>query len=271
MTKKRPHGAVLLLLGLVLAGLHTADLLFWTDPLTGFALQGPVWARYLVWGAALLLPYLPARRAAAQPAALADRSPALGACLLAAGGLLAAGSIVVLAALLPGGAAALPLTVWADAVLPLLAGLWLAVYGVRAFLGYGIRRERLGSPLLAVVLPLCALWRLAWRFQFVPASLARLPCTLRVLSAAAALLFAVVLLKVFLVPGFACGHTLYAAGSGCFLLCTALELPQTLFEAACGFLTLPDLLSGLGWGAFGLAGLVCAWAACGPDATEETA
>ena len=271
MKPTRPHGVLLLLLGLALAGLHTADLMLWTDPYTGFAQQGPVWARYLVWGAALLLPYLPARRAAPQPAALADRCPALGACLLLAGGRLAAGAGVVLAALLPTGAAALPASVWADAVLPLLAGLWLVWYGIRAFMGYGIRRERLGRPLLAVVLPLCALWRLVWRFQFVPASLARLPCTLRVLSAVAALLFAVVLLKVFLVPGFACGHTLYAAGAGCFLLCTGLELPQTLWEAAGGLLTLPDLLSGLGWAAFGVGGLVCAWAACGPDTTEETA
>ena len=98
-----------------------------------------------------------------------------------------------------------------------------------------------------------------------PASLCCMPCTLRVLSAAAALLLAVVLIKIFLVPGLPCGHTLYAAGTGAFLLCTGLELPQTLFEAARGMLTLPDLLTGIGIGLFGLCGLVCAWEACGKE------
>ena len=32
MKPKRPHGVLLLLLGLALAGLHTADLMLWTDP-----------------------------------------------------------------------------------------------------------------------------------------------------------------------------------------------------------------------------------------------
>ena len=54
------------------------------------------------------------------------------------------------------------------------------------------------------------------------------------------------LLKVFLVPGLPCGHTLFAAGTGAFLLCTGLELPQTVFEAARGMLVLPDLLTGIG-------------------------
>ena len=75
----------------------------------------------------------------------------------------------------------------------------------------------------------------------------------------------VVLLKVFLVPGLPCGHTLFAAGTGAFLLCTGLELPQTLFEAAHGILVLPDLLTGIGIGLFGLCGLVCAWQACGEE------
>ena len=157
---------------------------------------------------------------------------------------------------------------WADVVTPLLGGIWLVVYGVRAVLGYGLRRGRVGSALAAGVLPLCLLWRLVWRFQFVPASLQRMPCTLRVVSGVAALLFAVVLLKVFLVPGLPCGHTLFAAGSGCFLLCTGLELTQTLFEAFRGMLILPDLLTGLGIGVLGLCGLACAWAACGEDANE---
>ncbi len=159
---------------------------------------------------------------------------------------------------------------WADFLLPVFRGGWLLYYAVRAFSGFGMQRQRLGRPLLAGVVPLFFLWKLLWRFQFTPASLHRLPCSLRILSAAAALLLAVVLLKVFLVPGLPCGHTLFAAGTGAFLLCTGLELPQTLFEAARGMLVLPDLLTGIGIGLFGLCGLVCAWQACG-DETENTA
>ena len=113
---------------------------------------------------------------------------------------------------------------WADLLLPIFAGAWLLNYAVRAFSGFGLQRQRLGSSLLAGAVPLVFLWRLIWRFQFAPASLCRMPCTLRVLSAAAALLLAVVLIKIFLVPGLPCGHTLYAAGTGAFLLCTGLEL-----------------------------------------------
>ena len=276
MEAKRPHAGLVLLAGLALGAAHTADLLFWTDPATGFATAGPAWARYAVWLAALALPYLPARRAAAQPAALQDQNRPLGVCMLVAGVLLAAaGALALPAARAAAQQPALlqgygypPVVVWLDAVLPLLAGLWLAVYGVRACVGFGLARGRLAGALAAAVVPLCMLWRLAWRFQFVPASPARLPCTLRVLSAVAALLFAVVLLKLFATPGLPCGHTLFAAGSGCFLLCTGLELVQTLLEAARGMLALPDLLAGLGLGALGLGGLVCARAACGPDATD---
>lgn len=274
MKQKRPHPLLLLAAGILLAALHTADLLLWTDTLTGFAAAGPVWARFVLWLAALGLPYLASRHAAAQPAALSDTNAPLGVALLATGLLLAAGGGLSLPAAQfvtrnPGLTQGYPLfAAWLDVILPVWAGVWLLVYGVRAMIGYGVRRHRLGGPLLAVAVPLCFLWKLVWRFQFVPASLYRLPCTLRVLSAVAALLFATVLLKVFLVPGLPCGHTLFAAGSGCFLLCTGLELPQTLWEAAHGMLTLPDLLGGLGFGALGLCGLVCAWAACGADATE---
>ena len=275
MKQKRPHGAVLLFFGVLLGGLHVADLLFWTDPATGFATAGSVWARYIPWLAALLLPYLPARRAAAQPADLAESSPMLGAFMLLTGMALVASGVLTLSviwyalqnpALWTG---YLQISAWADAITSLLAGLWMIGYGVRAFAGYGIRRERLGRPIWIFGVFVYYLWRLGWRFQMTPASLARLPCTLRVLSAAAALLFVVVLFKVFLIPGYPCGHTLFAVGSGCFLLCTCLELPQTLFEAAYGMLTLPDLLTGLGFGTLGLCGFVCAWAATGEDITEQ--
>ena len=215
---------------------------------------------------------LPARRAAAQPAGLQDTNKPLGVCMALAGAALlasgvAAGNTARYAILYPEVlSGSCPVwAAWADLLLPIFAGAWLLNYAVRAFSGFGLQRQRLGSSLLAGAVPLVFLWRLIWRFQFAPASLCRMPCTLRVLSAAAALLLAVVLIKIFLVPGLPCGHTLYAAGTGAFLLCTGLELPQTLFEAARGMLTLPDLLTGIGIGLFGLCGLVCAWEACGKE------
>lgn len=271
MKNKRFYAVLVLAVGIVLAVLHMADLLQWMDASTGFALRGSVWARYLPWLAALALPYLPARQVAAQPTELADTNLPLGCCMLMVGALLLGSGLLAvptaqMIAAYPALHATTPVwTAWADVITPVLAGVWLLVYGWRALTGFGVRRQRLGSALPGLVLPVAFLWRLVWRFQFVPASLGRIPCTLRVLSAVAALLFAVVLLKVFLTPGLPCGHTLFAAGAGCFLLCTCAELPQTLFEACNGMLTLPDLLTGIGIGLFGLCGLVCAWEACGKE------
>lgn len=272
MKKRHPNAILVLVLGLAMAGLRTADLLLWSDADTGFATAGSIWLRYVPWLAALVLPYLPARRAAAQPAGLQDTCKPLAVCMGLTGAALfaagfAAGSTVRYAILYPTVfSASYPVwAAWADLLLPIGCGAWLLNYSVRAWNGFGMQRQKLGSPLLAGVVPLFFLWKLIWRFQFEPASLDRLPCAMRVLSAAAALLLAVVLIKIFLVPGLPCGHTLYAAGTGAFLLCTGLELPQTIFEAAHGMLTLPDLLIGIGIGLFGLCGLVCAWESCGKE------
>ncbi len=272
MKNRHPHAVLVLILGLAMAGLHLLDLALWLDADTGFAAAGSIWLRYIPWLAALVLPYLPARRAASQPAGLQDICKPLGVCMGLAGAVLLAAGVAagdtaryaiqypaLFSLSYPAWAA------WADLLLPILAGAWLLNNAVRAFQGFGMQRGKLGSPLFGGMVPLFFLWKLLWRFQFEPASLYRLPCALRVLSAAAALLLAVVLIKVFLVPGLPCGHTLFAAGTGAFLLCTGLELPQTLFEAARGMLTLPDFLTGIGIGLFGLCGLVCAWEACGEE------
>ena len=62
MKNKHPHAAVVLILGLVMAGLHLADLLLWSEADTGFAAAGSVWLRYIPWLAAFALPYLGGRR-----------------------------------------------------------------------------------------------------------------------------------------------------------------------------------------------------------------
>ena len=131
MKQKRPHGIVLLFFGLLLGGLHVADLLLWTDTATGFAAEGSVWLRYIPWLAALLLPYLPARRAAAQPAALAESNPMLGAFMLLTGLALVISGVLTLSLLRytlqnPAAFTGYPqISAWADAITPLLAGVLL--------------------------------------------------------------------------------------------------------------------------------------------------
>ena len=66
MKNKHPNAIAVLALGLTMAGLHLADLLLWSDADTGFATAGSVWLRYILWLAALALPYLPARRSRRQ-------------------------------------------------------------------------------------------------------------------------------------------------------------------------------------------------------------
>ena len=176
MKNKHPHAAVVLVLGLAMAGLHLADLLLWSEADTGFAAAGSVWLRYIPWLAAFALPYLPARRAAAQPAGLQDTNKALGVCMALAGAALlasgvAAGNTARYAILYPEVlSGSCPVwAAWADLLLPIFAGAWLLNYAVRAFSGFGLRRQRLGSSLLAGAVPLVFLWRLIWRFQFAPA------------------------------------------------------------------------------------------------------
>ena len=45
MKNKHPHAAVVLVLGLAMAGLHLADLLLWSEADTGFAaVRSSIWA-----------------------------------------------------------------------------------------------------------------------------------------------------------------------------------------------------------------------------------
>ena len=138
MKNKHPHAAVVLVLGLAMAGLHLADLLLWSEADTGFAAAGSVWLRYIPWLAAFALPYLPARRAAAQPAGLQDTNKPLGVCMALAGAALlasgvAAGNTARYAILYPEVlSGSCPVwAAWADLLLPIFAGAWLLNYAVR--------------------------------------------------------------------------------------------------------------------------------------------
>lgn len=264
MRQNKPYALVVLLVGAVIAVAQTLDVLFGRDA-AGFAVVGPYWARLTAWLLAMLLPYVMTDRVTAQPEALEDRCPPLGVAMLVtaafwvAAGLAAAGRLG-----LDG-----PLLGWTNLLLPLGAGLWLLYYGVRAFGGYSIRRGNLGSAYVGLILPLYVGWQLVYQFEVEPASMQRLSSSLQVLYTAAALLFAAALLKVFLTPGHPCGNTLFTAGSGCFLLCTAAGLPQTVVAILRGRLELTQALTALGFAALGVCGIICAFATMGPDADAE--
>lgn len=244
------------------------DLLTCTDPATGFVTDGPAslrWGLWLVFGA---LTFLLSRAAAARPAGLVGRCVPLGACMLLTAAAQAYSAVAALYhELAAAGVGNSRMTVL-TALLELLSAVWFAVFGLRAIRGFSARR---GLPPAVCVLPtaLYFFWTLVLRFQVVPAAADRLPCTLRVLSAAAALLLVSMLAKIFLVPGLPGGQSVSAAGLLAFGYGTCLELPRALYETFHGVSSFGSLDTALTLGALGLCGLVCAWYAMGPDTLPE--
>lgn len=236
---------------LVLGILRAVDLALFTDPQTGFVTDNAVVLRYLVPLAAAVLLWLTGRGG---PDGRTVPGRGLSAGLAVSGLLLAAA-----------GAASLPSLT--DTLLYLLAGLGLIGLAVVA------ARPREVPPSVLWFLPGVAgmLWVLIQRFSVVPASVVRLGCTFRVLSAAAALLLLQSLLKGLLLPDRPAGRAWFRYGWMALLFCTLHELPQAVFELVCGAVTLPQLLVSAGLGVFGLCGLSAALAAsrCGADAVEK--
>ena len=75
----RAAAAVLsLIFCLALGALRTADLLFWSDPATGFVLAGQAWYRYAAAAAAAAVLFALSRAASKTPWALARPRRALG-------------------------------------------------------------------------------------------------------------------------------------------------------------------------------------------------
>ena len=261
----RPHTAVIAAAGVLLA------VTGWpAGRAAGFVSAPLMWGLCAAWLAALGVPYLAGRRCAAQPAALADQCKPLGAAMAVCAVLLLANGFMNLPAALAVvrygyafGAAKPAFALVLDAVTPIFSALWLTVHAVRACTGYGIARGKPGSAAAAPVMTLYFLWRLFWQFQIDPAALPRVSYTLGVLGSAAAVLFAAALLKVFLTPGQPCGHTLFGAGTGCFLLCSCAGTVQTLRQLSA--LTTAEVYGNLALSALGVCGLICAVAACGEE------
>lgn len=257
----RAAAAVLsLIFCLALGALRTADLLFWSDPATGFVLAGQAWYRYAAAAAAAVL-FALSRAASKTPRALARPRRALGLAMLLAAALLLETGLSTCLALWQDGFAAL------RGVLLLVSGLWFAAFGVRAMWAPSRRPApaALGLPVLAA-----PVWVAIERFAVRPSSLARTGHILQVLSILAVLCFLASLLKAFFLPGAPYGQGLAFTGMLAFLFGSCIELPQTVVA----FLydpdfVLVDLALSACWGGVGLCGLVCALYAAGRDRLEQ--
>ena len=230
----RAAAAVLsLIFCLALGALRTADLLFWSDPATGFVLAGQAWYRYAAAAAAAAVLFALSRAASKTPRALARPRRALGLAMLLAAALLLETGLSTCLALWQDGFAAL------RGVLLLVSGLWFAAFGVRAMWAPSRRPApaALGLPVLAA-----PVWVAIERFAVRPSSLARTGHILQVLSILAV----------------------------AFLFGSCIELPQTVvaFLYDPDFV-LVDLALSACWGAVGLCGLVCALYAAGRDRLEQ--
>lgn len=248
--KKNPRPAVpALALCLALLALRVVDLLFFTDPATGFVTAGPAWLRWAVpMGASVLLWLL---GCLLPRDAVPHATPAQGAALLAAGAFFAVSGLT--------GLSDLP-----QALLALAAGGWCLCFGVRLL--RGSVRPLPAAWCLPVLVP--ELWALVRQFSVVPASTARLQCTYRVLGGAAALLLLCALFKLLFAPGTPCGRLAFRCGMAALLLCTCHEAPQAVYGLAHGLCGLSRAAFSLGQGALGLCGLAMAYSS-GPAQNSD--
>lgn len=253
---------------LVLLALRLADLALFTDLHTGFVSALPYWPRIALPLAGAAASYVFSRKAAPTPKGLLFACPPLGICLMGAGAALGAHTWFSFAAQAAGGAA-LPDTI--GMIASAVSALWLLVFGARCFVPLADLSRPPLPCLTALPLTFCFLWLIIYRVAVAPASVMRLGCTLQVLSAAAALLFTTALLRVFLTPGLAIGHGVFATGMNAFLLCTCHELPQTAAAYAAGAADAREMAAAAALALVGLAGLLCAWLAAGEDAARQTA
>lgn len=235
--------------------LRIVDLTLYTDPATGFVTAGPFWVRLVVPVVGVVLSYVAAGRLNRRPRPLLGPCTALGVCMLLL--TVALGACAVLPFLTPG--SGLVVSDIIRAVTALLSALWAMLWGVRAFGPLADPTRRLPGALSSLPGVLFFLWIMIDRFAIAPASVMRLGCTMRILSAAAALLFLAMILRVFLTPGLPVGHAVFAAGMIAFLLCTCHELPQAMFEFFHGTASCTELAVGIAMGLWGMVGLVCAW------------
>ena len=252
---KRTAVVLSLILCLVLGALRVADLCFLSDPATGFARVGESWHRYLIVAAAAVVMFMLSRGASVRPLPFKHCRPALGCAMLLTAALLFETSVSTLLTQLDGFATL-------RGVLLLANGLWFAGFGVQAFFAPPTKSPPAALCLGGLAAPI---WVAIERFAIRPSSLARTGHVLGVLSILAALCCVDYLLKMIFLPGAPFGKAMTFTGMLAFLLCTCMELPETMISYASGGATLLDLVQSGCWASVGLCGLVGAIYASGED------
>lgn len=254
-----------LVCGGVLGALHLADLIWLTDPATGFA-AGPVWPRWLLGVLAAAACWLLARQAPEDaPAQLDGMTTWLAS--LGNGALLAglAGFACTLMGGMDGVSAhhmtetrllVLRLAGFVQAGLLLLLGVW-CLLAARAlpegkagdgfFVGLGIAGS--AAFFLETVL----------RFVLRPASWYRLCPAVETFAALGALLFSAALLRALAFPTRpGVRRSLASTGVLAFLLCTCLAFPQALWQVATGAQSGVNIVEAVFYGFWGLMGVAAA-------------
>ena len=250
------RGATLLVLLTALAGgaVHALDLLYATDPATGFVTAGPLWGRYAaLWGILLLCLLAAQLLAPRQPAVLQCRSLPMGLAGLLAGAAFAAAAG---AGWMQGGAGLEKLLV----LLQLCGAVWLLASAFKRMSSWSAAPT--ASAVWGILASLSLYLFTMMRFGSKPSGLVRMAPTVGVLSALMGLLFFTALVRASYLPEADCGRSLYFTGTGAFFLCTCMEFPQTLILGRC---TIAQLLSSAALAVLGLLGAVCALTLCRPE------
>ena len=259
---KRFATLLVLLVCALAGGARWIDLTQYTDPATGFVTMGPLWVRYAVIGGALVLCALAALLLApTRPGYLQHRCVPTGiSCILCS----------MLFALLSGTRLAvfgqLARVDQVLCVLWLCTALWLLLAALSRF--WQQTSPPTGSALWGLLGTLSLYLLTVMRFGFKPSGLVRIAPTVQVFSALMALLFINVFVRALYLPRVKCGRWLYFTGCGAFLLCTCLELPQSIRFWQLGSISAHELGISIGLALLGLLGGVSAVAAAGGEASQ---
>lgn len=234
---------------LVLGAAYGADRLLLTDAATGFSVE-PYWLRYGIMAAALLA-LLPL--AMAIPGKSPAETPGSGyrwLALLAGCGFAACGAAYALA----GKEVQYKLL----GILQLGSAIWLLAVFLRRSVGSTEPPTQGALPGIAATLSLYML--VPVRFMVHQTGIVRVGPTVQILSALAALVFAVCHLRLVQIPQFSSSRMVCASGMAAFLFCTCLEgsgmLAQWLQQEA----EATELLCAAAMACVGLLGLYCAQA-----------
>lgn len=260
---KRAVTVLAALVCLAAGAVRGLDLSAYNDWSTGFVTWGSVWTRYGVLAGVLALAGVAAL--VQTPGVFRITAPRRG---LGVYGLLASVAFAAYA----GGQMILawPERDWfglAQAGLFFLTGVWLLLVGL-VHLGEELQPPT-RSALLGVGATLGFYLLTVGRFGFAPSSVQRIGPTVEVFSALLALLFSTALVRLVYVGQVRSARWLYFLGLAAFLLCTCLELPQTVLAWRSGADGLADVALSALLALIGLAGLCAAWAVSGPRAEER--